>query len=384
MKRHLIYIFLFMLISTGTAVSQEKPKFLTLNGYLTTMQSVMFDSLSGPFVNENLIHNRLNFKGYVNKNITFAAEFRNRLFTGDMVRSGSIYSGQVGSDQGLADLSWNIISKQSFFLNTTIDRLWMDFNYGKFQARLGRQRINWGQTLVWNPNDIFNAYSFFDFDYVERPGSDAIRLQYYPGYSSAIEVAIKADHEDHITGAAFYRFNKWGYDIQFLAGYFNSEDIVAGTGWSGAFGTVSFRGEASWFQPAKKFSDTTGTGIFTIGFDKVFKNSSMAQIQLMYCNNPLKMSSFNTLYLGEISTKNLAFSRFSAFGQFSYPATPLLNLTISAMWFPDLKGYFAGPSVDYSVAENVDCSIFWQHFESKISSNPARVNLGFLRVKISF
>jgi len=85
-----------------------------------------------------------------------------------------------------------------------------------------------------------------------------------------------------------------------------------------------------------------------------------------------------------MSTKNLAFSRFSAVGQFSYPATPLLNLTISAMWFPDLKGYFAGPSVDYSVAENVDCSIFWQHFESKISSNPARVNLGFLRVKISF
>ena len=53
----------------------------------------MFDSLSGPFLNENLIHNRLNFKGYVNENITFAAEFRNRLFTGDMVKSGNSYSG---------------------------------------------------------------------------------------------------------------------------------------------------------------------------------------------------------------------------------------------------------------------------------------------------
>ena len=54
------------------------------------MQSVMFDSLSGPFVIDNLIHNRLNLKGYVNENITFAAEFRNRLFTGDMVRSRAI------------------------------------------------------------------------------------------------------------------------------------------------------------------------------------------------------------------------------------------------------------------------------------------------------
>ena len=122
-----------------------------------------------------------------------------------MVRTGPSYSESIGSDQGLVDLSWNIHNEQSFFLNTTIDRLWFDFNYGKFQARVGRQRINWGQTLVWNPNDIFNAYSFFDFDYIERPGSDAVRLQYYPDFSSTIEIAVKADYEDDVTAAALYQ-----------------------------------------------------------------------------------------------------------------------------------------------------------------------------------
>jgi hypothetical protein len=384
MIRKLIFILSFSLIMAGFAFSQEKGKFLTPGGYVSTMQSIMFDSLSGPFVNENLIHNRLNLKGYVNDNITFAAEFRNRLFTGDMVKSGRSYSEMTGSDQGWVDMSWNILNEQSFFLNTTIDRLWMDFNYGKFQARVGRQRINWGQTLVWNPNDIFNAYSFFDFDYVERPGSDAVRLQYYPDFSSAIELAVKADYEDHVTAAALYRFNSIGYDIQLLAGYVNNEDLMAGAGWSGSIGSVSFRGEASWFQPAEKFSDTTGTGLFTIGFDKVFKNNSMAQMQVMYCNKPLKMSNFNELYSGNMSTKDLAFSRFSAFGQFSYPVTPLLNLSVSAMWFPDLKGYFAGPSLDYSVAENVDFSLFWQHFDSRMSNNRIRINMGFLRAKYSF
>jgi hypothetical protein len=348
------------------------------------MQSVMFDSLSGPFMNDNLIHNRLNFKGYLNDNISFAVEFRNRLFTGDIVKAGRSYSEMTGSDQGWFDLSWNILNEQSFFLNTTVDRLWFDFNYGKFQARFGRQRINWGQTLVWNPNDIFNAYSFFDFDYVERPGSDAVRLQYYPGSSSTIEIAVKADYEDDITVAALYRFNKMGYDIQFLAGYVDSEDLVAGAGWSGTLGSVSFRGEASWFQPAEKFLDTTGMGLFTVGFDKVFKNNSMAQMQVMYCNNPPDLSSFSSLYSGNMSTKDLAFSRFSAFGQFSYPVTPLLNISVSAMWFPDLKGYFAGPSLDYSIAENVDFSLFWQHFESKINDDRIRINIGFLRLKFSF
>lgn len=384
MKRDLVFILSLLLITSSIGLAQEKPAKLTLNGYLSTMQSVMFDSLSGPFVNDNLIHNRLNFRGYFNDNITFAAEFRNRLFTGDMVRIGRSYSEMTASDLGWIDLSWNILNEQSFFLNTTIDRIWVDLNYGKFQTRVGRQRINWGQTLVWNPNDIFNAYSFFDFDYVERPGSDAIRLQYYPGSSSAIELAVKADYNDNITAAALYRFNKWGYDLQLLGGYVNSKDIVAGAGWSGALGSVSFRGEASWFQPSEKFSDTTGTGLFTIGLDKVFKNNLMAQMQIMYCNNPMKLTGFNSLYSGNMSTKDLAFSRFSAFGQFSYPVTPLLNASVSAMWFPDLKGYFAGPSLEYSVAENVDITVFWQHFDSRINNDKTQINIGFLRVKFSF
>jgi len=373
-----------MVFSCGQAFPQEKPRFLTLNGYVSTLQSAMFDSLSGPFINENIIHNRLNFKGYINKNITFAAEFRNRLFTGDMVRTVPSYSATIAADQGWADMSWNILDEQSFFLNTTIDRLWADFNYGKFQARVGRQRINWGQTLVWNPNDVFNTYSFFDIDYVERPGSDAIRLQYYPGSSSALELAIKADYQNNITASALYRFNKWGYDIQFLAGYINSEDLMAGAGWSGSIGSVSFRGEASWFQPAGNFSDSTGTGILTFGFDKSFKNNSIAQAQLMFCNNPVNPDSFSQFYYGTLSAKELAFSKFTAFGQFTWPVTPLFNATLSAMWFPGLKGYYAGPSFDYSIAENVDLSFFWQHFDSNTATAAEKINVGYLRVKISF
>lgn len=384
MIRIRIILILFYLAVSGVALSQEKTRFLTLNGYVSSMQSIMFDSLSGPFVIENLIHNRLNFRGYINNKITFAVEFRNRFFTGDMVRSGRSYSEEIGSDKGWADMSWNILNEQSYFLNTTIDRFWMDLNYGKFQMRIGRQRINWGQTLVWNPNDIFNAYSFFDFDYTERPGSDAIRLQYYPGSSSAIELAVKSDYEDHVTAAALYRFNKSAYDIQFLAGYVNSEDFMAGAGWSGAVGSVSFRGEFSWFQPSENFSDTTGTGLFTIGFDKIFKDNSAAQVQLMYCNNPLDISDFSSLYSGNLSTKDLAYSKFSAFGQYSYQITPLINAGVSAMWFPELKGYFAGPSLEYSMAENVDFSLFWQHFDSKTNLSRISINIVFLRVKFSF
>lgn len=364
--------------------SQDEKNKITVGGYLTSMQSAMFDSLSGPVTFDNLIHNRLNINGYFGKAISFNVEMRNRLFTGDMARAGSAYSDMIGYDQGVADMSWNLIRENSFFFNTTVDRLWIDLNYNKLQARIGRQRINWGQALVWNPNDIFNAYSFFDFDYVERPGSDAVRIQYYPSSSSNVEVAAKLDSEDDITAAGLYRFNKWGYDIQFLAGFVNSSDLVVGTGWSGAIGSYSFRGEGSWFYPAESSATDGGSILLTAGADRVFEKNSILQVQLMYSNNPLSMTSFDSFYSGNLSAKDLAFSEFTAFGSFTWAANPLLNMTLSAMWFPDLKGYFAGPSIDYSLAENVDFSVIWQHFDSMMGGRRYKINLAFLRLKYSF
>jgi len=379
-----IFIVLLIFFFCFTGHSQEKEKKITLNGYVSTMQSAMFDSLSGPFMNENIIHNRLNVKAYLNDKITFAAEFRNRLFTGDMVRYGRPYTGMIGEDDGVVDMSWNIVEEQSFLLNTTVDRLWFDLHYTNFQITLGRQRINWGQTFVWNPNDIFNAYSYFDFDYVERPGSDAVRLQFFPSSSSAAELVLKVNSDNDITTAGLYRFNRWGYDIQFLTGLMNSEELVIGTGWSGSLGSMSFRGEGTWFAPVEDFPGDTSTILITSGLDKIFKDNSVAQVQLMYCNNPLDLSNFGSLYSRNFTSKDLAFSKFTAFGQFTWAATPLLNLTLAVMWFPDLDGYFAGPSMDYSLAEDLDFSLIWQHFDAIMNGERSRINLGFLRLKFSF
>jgi len=382
MKKYSAIIFVLFLYAQALFPQENKP--ISLNGYLTSMQSVMFDSLSGAFRNENLLHNRLNLKGYAGNSITFSAELRNRLFTGDMVRLGEYYSDLIGADEGLVDMSWNVIEKQSFLLNTTVDRLWIDLHSGNFQLTAGRQRINWGQAFVWNPNDIFNAYSFFDFDYVEKPGSDAIRLQYFTSYSSVLELAVKVDSENDPTAAGLYRFNKWGYDLQLLAGIVKGRDIVLGTGWSGAIGSTSFRGEASWFDDYRDFPGDESTILITTGFDRIFKDNSMAQIQIMYSNNPLSLNDFNSFYSGSLSSKDLAFSRFSAFGQFTWAASPLLNLSASGMWFPDLEGYFAGPALDYSLAENIDFSLLWQHFNSIMGGTQSRINLVFLRLKYSF
>ncbi len=383
-NRIIIILIAFCLAPGADLVAQEESSPVTAKGYLSSMQSAVFEEADGDWINDNLLHNRLNFRFYSGSSVTFALEVRNRLFTGDMVKMNTDYSALIDSDRGWIDMSWNLIDESSVIFNMTVDRLWFDLSGDNYQVRIGRQRINWGQTFVWNPNDIFNTYSYFDFDYVERPGSDAVRLQIYPSYSSAVELAVKVDSEKSITAAGLFRFNKWGYDIQFLGGYVNSEDVVAGAGWSGAFGSTSFRGEVSWFQPAVNFTDTTGTGIFTIGFDRSFTSNSMIQLQLMYCNNPVDFADFDSFYFGNLSAKDLAFSKFSLFAAATIPATPLFNIGMSGIYYPGLKGFFAGPTIDVSLAENVDFSFIWQYFNAELEDDRTKMSLGFLRLKYSF
>ena len=130
--RRILLIWFVVLIPVLSFGQDEKK--ITLSGYITSLQSAMFDSLAGPVIYDNLLHNRLNFKAYLGESVTVAAEFRNRLFTGDMVRSGVAYAEQTGKDNGAVDMSWNLINQPSFFLNTTIDRLWFDYNSGKWAA----------------------------------------------------------------------------------------------------------------------------------------------------------------------------------------------------------------------------------------------------------
>ncbi len=383
MRVFFILTILFILNLT-MARGQDKPSPVSLNGYVSNMQSVIFQDLEGMWFNDNLIHNRLNFRLYAGQKITFAAEIRNRFFTGDMVRLDASYAERLAADNGLVDLTTNVFSENSFILNSKIDRLWADITMGPVQLKVGRQRINWGQTFVWNPNDIFNAYSYFDIDYPERPGSDAIRLQVYPSYSSTIELAAAMNSEEDLTLAGMYRFNKWGYDIQLLAGMVDSEDIVLGAGWSGAFGSTSFRGEISWFQPQDNFSDTTGTGLFTVGLDYGFSGTGMLQLQALYCNNPLTFDNFDAFYSENLSAKDLAFSEFSLFGSVTYPITPLFNISLAAIWYPGLDGFFTGPSAEISMAENLDFSFIWQYFNAELNDDRTRMNLGFIRMKYSF
>jgi hypothetical protein len=383
MTRLLTLMALLVCLSAALHAQEGEDK-LTAGGYASWLHMAIFEKPSETWANSSMLHNRLNLKAYPGSRTTIALEVRNRFVTGDMVDLDPAYATDLSADPGWLDMSWNPFKGNSYVVNTMIDRAYIDFTAGRFQIRAGRQRINWSQAMVWNPNDIFNTYSFFDFDYIERPGSDALRLIYSTGPASAAELVAKVDSANNVTAAALYRFSLLNTDIQFFAGETDGDFFTAGMGWSGAIGSVSVRGEATLFSPFRESREEKSTLIATAGIDKVFSDKVTALMQVMYSNNPVDLQSFTQLYSGGLTAKQLAFSKFSAVGQVTYTPIPLLNISLSGIWYPDLEGFYAGPAIDFSMAENVDFTFLWQHFNSTIAESEVRINLGFIRIKYSF
>ncbi len=386
---------------------------IDFNGYLSGMPSLYWfrDSnntqLGDTSAWQILLHNRMNFDWYPGKGFSGSLQFRNQLIGGEFIEAASPGNGFMKESYFLP-LTFQQVLGDKYLLSLSVDRAWLMYTYESFEVKVGRQRINWGQTFVWNPNDLFNSYNFFDFDYPERPGADAIRLQYYTGYTSSVDLAAKADSAGRITAGALYRFNKWNTDFQLMAGYFShanklilapgfpaleweDKDLVGGLGFSGAISSLSIRGEMSYFHSLREDSDSASQFLGSIALDYSFPSQAMLMFEFFYNSNvQLPGTSFLNFYGGTQNVKSLTYTKYNAFGQFSYPINPILNATLAGMYFWDdfLKGAFLGPSLDLSLGDNLALSAYFQFFAFTLNTGNNREwltsNFAFLRLKWNF
>jgi len=361
-----------------------------LSGYVSGMPSFIIQSPTGDWLLPSsewqaLAHNRLNFSWQISEHLRFDAGMRNRFITGS---EKMINPESIGADAGLIDMSWNWASGKNALLNTTFDRLNFTFEKNNWKLQAGRQRINWGQTFVWNPNDIFNTYSFFDFDYPERPGCDAFRTTYFHNETSSSELAVSVNRDSKITAALLHRWNRNNVDYQLIAGEQAETDLVLGGALTSDIKGLNFRGEFSYFHPIRNLADTSGIVALSVRADYMFSNTLMLQAEILY-NNVGKDFSENGLmglYSAPLSAKHLSICNWNIFAQASYSIVPRLNCSLSGMYFIDVKSRYTGISLDYSVIENLDCSIITQFFSTFGNSRlgDMKVLLGFARLKYSF
>lgn len=361
-----------------------------INGYVKDLYLFYLpeEPISGTdlnFMATNIVHNRFNFKWYTTTKLTTVIEIRNRLMFGNLVRNFPDYQAIVDVDNGLVDLSWISAQSRSWFVHSMIDRAYLDYSSGKWQIRVGRQRVNWGVNFVWNPNDIFNSFSYFDFDHEERPGTDAVRVQYYTGVTSSAELVYKPGYDSiHSSIAGMFRFSKWDTDFQFLAGQAGN-DWVFGGGWSGDIRGAGFRGELTRFE-AQNDSSKSAT-VASISSDYTFSNSWYIHASILYnsIGKTGNAGGMNVLFNPELSAKQLSFARYSLFGQVSRPITPLLSGSFSGILNPSDGSFYVGPAFTYSLLKNLELILSGQLFFGEPETEFGDIGqIAFGRLKWSF
>ncbi len=343
--------------TTGIArIPVQKNSHWTINGYLKDLQTTEFTDVNKQWTLENLVHNRVDVRWYHDSAWKFHLGIRNRFFYGDPIAIAIEDEILKNRNDDYFNLSKTIVKGPSYLLHSNIDRASIDYTRGKWQFTVGRQRINWGLNLVWNPNDIFNAYSYFDFDYEERPGTDAVRVQYYLNSTSSAEIAFKPGRSaNEMIAAGLYRFTKGSYDIQALAGIVKT-DYVLGGGWSGVLGQAGFNGEISAFVPKKNFSVSNTVISASAGINYTFPNSLyLHAAYLLNSSGLLKGDSLSPdFFLNNVSAKSLSPARHSLFAEAAYQFNPLIRGDLSAIYTPADGSFFIGPFFTFSLTNTIE------------------------------
>ncbi|MCY1719509.1 hypothetical protein OU798_04100 [Prolixibacteraceae bacterium Z1-6] len=380
-------LFLLLVLVTWPVSAQSK---FDLNGYISNMGQSSFAKDAGgdyQFANDFTLHNRINIAYYASDNLTAHVQFRNQFVWGQSMKQFPGYADEFAKDRGFLHLNFNWWQNSNNLMNTQFDRAYIEYTSGNLELSLGRQRVNWGRTLVWNPNDIFNAFSYYDIDYMERPGSDALRAKYYLGTASSAELVAKLDSVNNLTLAGLYKFNKWSYDIQFMGGYVKGEDFVIGTGWEGNIGKVAFRGEASYYHPEESFADTTGVFLASVGFDYLVNNKLTVQWEFLY-NDPQTLidieQSPSAIFQAPANSKTLSFSKYNLFANFSYIVNPILTANLAGMYYTDYQGFFLMPAIDFSISSNLYFSVMYQYFNLELHDVRSGSNVAYARLKWNF
>ena len=360
---------------------------INIGGYVKSMNTTSVANLDS-IITDNLIHNRIKIKAELSDNLSAVVEMRNRIFYGEATKLNPLLGSILDNDLGQVDLSFVLLDKNALVIHSIFDRAYFKYISEKWEARIGRQRINWGMNLAWNPNDLFNAYSLIDFDYQERPGVDAVRFQYFTGDLSSIDIAIQPGKGlDNSIIAGLWKFNKWKYDFQVLAGNYYS-DIAVGTGWAGNIKSGGFKGELTYFHPKKEFADTAGVLSASTTFDYSFKNGVYINTSVLYnsggSDSRNSSGSFQSL-IQEISAKNLMPSKLTYFSQVSGAFNPTLTGSFSAFYMQGVNMLLFMPSISYNIEENWDIMLVGQSAFGEINNKFKGIGTGvYLRLMLSY
>ena len=355
-----IGIILSMALTTGLMAQDSLS--VSLDGYVKDLQIVQWYAANNSVYLIDLVHNRISTRTQCGAwSVRF--DLRNRIFIGDNIIMSPQLANQLDADPGWMDMSFIWINESRVTAHTIADRAYVQYSGGRFDVTAGRQRINWGIHNIWNPNDIFNAYNFLDFDYEERPGSDALRIRTYLPKNQTLELAAAVADTGVFTGAALYAWNWKQFDFQALAGIFQGDAVVGG-GWAGHMGDMGWKGEWSYFIPPDSTSSNSQIFTAAMGMDRSFGNDWYAALSGLYISDPEEEQLLQATDLTRTARSLFPFE-WSFHAMAMYAVSPIQSAAFSCIYVPDEDILLLMPMYTCDVSDVLDIDITAQSFFGK-------------------
>lgn len=371
-------LLVFYVTDSSGQTAEDRRAVFSVSGYLKEMPWITINRGEDHSHISNLVHNRINLLWKPSPVFSARLEIRSRYYRGDEGLFSPLLSGN-NSDQWM-NLTAEWSAGPHHFFVSEVDRGVIEFRKAQWVMAAGRQRINWGVNSTWNPNDIFNSYRLFDFDYEERPGSDAVAVRYSRNALSHVEAVASRTGVQAVLAGKYLTHWK-GNDIQFIGGYYKNK-FTLGAGWAGNWGKFGCKGELQFYDnPA----DTTDQVNVSAEIDRIFKGNYYLSFGALYNRNGIG-GAFReeALATAGLSPENLMPFRWNLILHAAREVNLLVNVRASLIYSPGSDMLFLLPSLNYSLRPNLDLDVFGQSYFRLGQQAAGLSHAGYLRLKWSF
>ena len=369
-RKTAVLLILLLPVSAGAAGSD-----FDISGYVKYLSSASdVPAVSGRLYDQ-LLHARINTAWYPTQVLRGELDARVRAFYGDSVEKIPHFADQVKTGYPFTNLDAVMWDENRSIGYGQIDRLWLGYTRSNLEVTLGRQRIAWGTALVWNVIDLFNPKSVLDFDYEEKPGADAFRIQYYTGAVSKVEVVAQPGKTlAQAVFAGLYSVNAFEFDFFAVAGIRNNR-WVAGGAWAGSVLDGGFRGEVLVSQapgnenaPVEAVPANFGKSLFASGTpvvsvvlsgDYTFHSTLYLHTECLF-NSDGKTENAGAFQQEALAAGLLSAARWSIYQEVAYDITPLTRGTLFGVFNPCDGSSVVVPMVTFSLRTDLDLLLIGQ------------------------
>lgn len=264
-------------------------------------------------------------------------------------------------------------SKQVMYQN--LDRANVQFNLESGDLTIGRQVISLGSARMINPTDVFVPFKVTTLNQEYRTGIDMVRFQKPLGELSELDMGLVLGEGGKRENSAVFvkgQGNWQGSDIALTAIRF-AEQSLLGIGFESSIGNFGTWFETAWVWGDDNYNRTS------LGLDYSFSTNVFGQIEYHY-NGAGGNDAENYVELADTA----AYKKGGVFllGQqyimpsLSWTATPLLSLSVSALYNFTDSSSFVDISGSYSLSDEMGMDFGIYVFQGdRLSFTPSPPNI---------